>query len=89
MDVLGIDVSECVRPGGAQPRRRATSTSTFSISRSPATCAGRQFDYIVGNGILHHLYYNLPTALFSMRGLLAPNGRVIFLNLICTIHTST
>ena len=41
--------------------------------------AGRKFDYIVGNGILHHLYYDLPASLRSMRELLVAGGRIVFL----------
>src|SRR3989344_6391739 len=37
-----------------------------------------QFDYIVGNGILHHLYYGLDEALQSMLRLLKENGKIIF-----------
>ena len=40
---------------------------------------GRQFDYVVGNGILHHLYYNLDEVLAGMRRLLKQNGKIIFM----------
>jgi 2-polyprenyl-3-methyl-5-hydroxy-6-metoxy-1,4-benzoquinol methylase len=40
---------------------------------------GDRFDYIVGNGILHHLYPSLDSALAKMRMLLKPQGRIIFL----------
>ena len=36
------------------------------------------YDYIVGNGILHHLYYNLETILPILKSLLKPNGKLIF-----------
>ena len=79
MDVLGVDVSESF----VQEARATAPESNLHFDvldfTQPSDMSGRQFDYIVGNGILHHLYYNLPTALLSMRGLLAPNGRVIFL----------
>ena len=39
---------------------------------------GRTFDYIVGNGILHHLHDDLPILLPRLRNLLAPGGRLIF-----------
>ena len=39
----------------------------------------KQFDYIVGNGILHHLYNNLDSALINIKRLLKPNGQIIFL----------
>jgi 2-polyprenyl-3-methyl-5-hydroxy-6-metoxy-1,4-benzoquinol methylase len=38
-----------------------------------------QFDYIVGNGILHHLYYTLDAALSDIRRLLKDGGRIVFL----------
>ncbi len=41
--------------------------------------AGRRFDYIVGNGILHHLYYHLDEALRNMHRLLRPGGKILFL----------
>ncbi len=40
---------------------------------------GRKFDYIIGNGILHHLYYNLPKALTTIKSLLNKNGKMIFM----------
>jgi 2-polyprenyl-3-methyl-5-hydroxy-6-metoxy-1,4-benzoquinol methylase len=38
-----------------------------------------RFDYIVGNGILHHLYHSLDEALLNMRRLLKGKGKIIFL----------
>lgn len=46
---------------------------------NPQQVNGRTFDYIVGNGILHHLYYNLPQALLTIKGLLRPGGKLIFM----------
>jgi 2-polyprenyl-3-methyl-5-hydroxy-6-metoxy-1,4-benzoquinol methylase len=37
------------------------------------------FDYVIGNGILHHLYYNLDSSLEAMRRLLSDEGRLVFL----------
>ncbi len=37
-----------------------------------------KFDYIVGNGILHHLYYNLTSSLMAIHKLLKPKGKIIF-----------
>jgi 2-polyprenyl-3-methyl-5-hydroxy-6-metoxy-1,4-benzoquinol methylase len=39
----------------------------------------QKFDYIVGNGILHHLYTNLGSALQNIKALLKENGKIIFL----------
>jgi len=40
---------------------------------------GETFDYIIGNGILHHLYYHLDEAFANMLHLLKPGGKIIFL----------
>lgn len=45
----------------------------------PSSFADRRFDYIVGNGILHHLYNNLDDACISMLRLLKEDGKIIFL----------
>src|SRR5579859_3493060 len=39
---------------------------------------GQRFDYIVGNGILHHLYSRLDEALARMRDLLNNYGKILF-----------
>jgi 2-polyprenyl-3-methyl-5-hydroxy-6-metoxy-1,4-benzoquinol methylase len=46
------------------------------------TAAGNvsnKFDYIIGNGILHHLYYNLDQVLITLKNLLNPEGKIIFM----------
>ncbi len=40
---------------------------------------GEKFDYIIGNGILHHLYHHLDDAFVNMKALLKENGKIIFL----------
>jgi 2-polyprenyl-3-methyl-5-hydroxy-6-metoxy-1,4-benzoquinol methylase len=45
----------------------------------PEKLENRKFDYIVGNGILHHLYYDLDNALVNIKSLLKENGKIIFL----------
>ena len=40
---------------------------------------GEKFDYIIGNGILHHLYHHLDEAFVNMKHLLKENGKIIFL----------
>lgn len=45
----------------------------------PETLKGKKFDYIIGNGILHHLYYHLDEALVNIRFLLKEGGKLIFL----------
>jgi SAM-dependent methyltransferase len=38
-----------------------------------------KFDYIVGNGILHHLYRDIDKTLNNLKKFLVPNGKIIFL----------
>ena len=38
-----------------------------------------KYDYIIGNGILHHLYYNLEDSLKTMNNLLKKDGKIIFM----------
>lgn len=40
---------------------------------------GKKFDYVIGNGILHHLYYHLDDALIKMYNLLKDGGKILFL----------
>jgi 2-polyprenyl-3-methyl-5-hydroxy-6-metoxy-1,4-benzoquinol methylase len=46
---------------------------------NPETLKGKKFDYIIGNGILHHLYYHLDEALKNILFLLKDGGKLIFL----------
>ena len=39
----------------------------------------KKFDYIIGNGILHHLFYGLDESLANINKLLAVGGKMIFL----------
>jgi 2-polyprenyl-3-methyl-5-hydroxy-6-metoxy-1,4-benzoquinol methylase len=44
----------------------------------PEKVTSLKFDYIIGNGILHHLYYNLDEALKNIFLLLKKDGKIIF-----------
>jgi 2-polyprenyl-3-methyl-5-hydroxy-6-metoxy-1,4-benzoquinol methylase len=37
------------------------------------------FDYVIGNGIIHHLFYSIDQSLANIRSLLKNNGKIIFL----------
>lgn len=39
----------------------------------------KKFDYIIGNGILHHLYFNIDDTLKELKLLLRKDGKIIFL----------
>lgn len=51
-------------------------TLDFNVA---ASNVNERFDYIIGNGILHHLYYNLQAVLGTLKTLLADNGKIIFM----------
>jgi SAM-dependent methyltransferase len=79
MQVLGVDRSEgFVLEANSKARNINVQFEVLDFTR-PDDILGRRFDYVVGNGILHHLYYNLPTALQAMRRLLADGGKIVFL----------
>jgi cyclopropane fatty-acyl-phospholipid synthase-like methyltransferase len=89
MFVMGLDRSEQF-----VEEARATAPSTniqfeaLDFRQVEERLGSRQFDYVVGNGILHHLYYDLHSALLTMRNLLTDDGRIAFLEPISTIHMS-
>ena len=79
MQVLGTDLCE---PFIAEAKAK------FSLPHlryevlnfnQPTRFDGQLFDYIVGNGILHHLYFQFDDALGNMKTLLKPGGRIIFM----------
>ena len=45
----------------------------------PEKLLGKKFDYIIGNGILHHLYYQLDEAFINLKKLLKKGGKIIFM----------
>jgi 2-polyprenyl-3-methyl-5-hydroxy-6-metoxy-1,4-benzoquinol methylase len=49
-----------------------------NFSDSSRGAAQEKYDYIVGNGILHHLYYELDKFLPTLASWLRPGGRLIF-----------
>jgi len=53
--------------------------ANFNDSNINEVLGNRKFDYIVGNGILHHLYYNLDSSLINLKLLLKPQGKLIFI----------
>lgn len=46
---------------------------------NPIQVNNRKFDYIIGNGILHHLYHQLDQALVTLYNLLNNGGKIIFM----------
>ncbi len=79
MKVLGTDL--CVPFIESARKRNEYSNARFEVLdfNKAEEFKGEEFDYIVGNGILHHLYYHLDEAFINMKKLLKPGGKIIFL----------
>ncbi len=79
MNVLGTDL--CVPFIERAKQNNILSNLKFEVLdfNSPDDFLGQRFDYIVGNGILHHLYFNLDAALKNMYNLLKAEGKLIFM----------
>jgi 2-polyprenyl-3-methyl-5-hydroxy-6-metoxy-1,4-benzoquinol methylase len=79
MQVLGTDLCE---PFIAEAKAKFSLPNLrYEILNfnQPTRFDGHLFDYIVGNGILHHLYFHLDEALGNMKTLLKTGGRIIFM----------
>lgn len=79
MQVLGIDRSESFMQVASAATENANVHFEVMDFTKPEQILDRKFDYVVGNGILHHLYYDLPSSLQAMRSLLVENGRIMFM----------
>src|SRR5687768_10806774 len=79
MKVLGTDL--CVPFIEQAQQRLVLPNLQFEVLdfNKPEQVKQRKFDYIVGNGILHHLYFHLDSALETLHKLLKPEGEIIFL----------
>ena len=77
--VLGTDL--CVPfIEGAKKKYQLTNLEYKVLDfNDPMTLPDGHFDYIVGNGIIHHLVKNLDDVLASMRRLLKEDGKIIFM----------
>jgi SAM-dependent methyltransferase len=78
MQIVGLDRSERF----VNEARANTSADNVRFELgdfTTTTLPGSPFDYIVGNGILHHLYFDLDASLRKIRRLLSSDGRIIFL----------
>jgi len=77
--VLGTDIcAPFIAEAGNKYKRDNLSFEVVDFN-DPSQDRERKFDYVVGNGILHHLYPNLPQALRTIRELLKPGGKMIFM----------
>ena len=82
-EVLGTDIClpfiEQSRKEYIAPNLKYDVLDFNNIDSVNKVTSGEKFDYIVGNGILHHLYHELDNDLVSINNLLKKEGKMIFL----------
>ena len=76
--VIGTDICKPFIDFANENFKRDNLTYEVLDFNNPEDIKGRKFDYIIGNGILHHLYYNLDQVLVTLKDLLAEDGKLIF-----------
>jgi 2-polyprenyl-3-methyl-5-hydroxy-6-metoxy-1,4-benzoquinol methylase len=77
--VLGTDLCVPFIEDAAQKYKLPNLEYMVLDFNKPEKLEGRKFDYIIGNGILHHLYYTIDEVLEAFKRLLKPGGRIIFM----------
>lgn len=77
--VTGSDISYPFINQAQEKYKASNLEYTYLDFNNPEKLNGKQFDFIVGNGILHHLYYELDNALIKIKELLKPGGKMIFM----------
>ncbi len=78
MEVLGTDLcTPFIEEASRQFKLPNLSYRVLDFNNP--TLDGEKYDFVVGNGILHHLYNNLDQALINIKSLLKENGKIIFL----------
>jgi predicted TPR repeat methyltransferase len=77
--VTGVDLSAQFidRARALHPHERLTFI-VADLTRMMPRGESEKYDYIVGNGILHHLYHDLDSFLPTLARWLAPSGRLVF-----------
>ncbi len=78
LNVLGSDICLPFLEEAQEKYKLPNLEYIYLDFNNPEKLNGKEFDYIFGNGILHHLYYNLDSTLVNLRKLLKPGGKLIF-----------
>ena len=77
--VTGVDLSpQFIEQARATYRVPGLNFAVVDLSKEFPTSDADRYDYIVGNGILHHLYPHLDSFFPVLTRWLAPGGRLIF-----------
>ncbi len=82
MSILGIDICEPFVTKSNKNNQMPNleyRNADFSRFNEIENLAHIKYDYVVGNGILHHLYNDLDQSLRVILTLLKPGGKIIFL----------
>ena len=79
MEIVGTDICVPFIDEAKEKYQLANLRYEILDFNKPEDVLGRKFDYVFGNGILHHLYYNLDESLVNMRKMLSPGGKMIFM----------
>ena len=77
--VLGADLCETFIKRASKKYEMKNLQFILLDFNYPEVLKDKKFDYIIGNGILHHLYYDLDKALTNLKKLLKSEGKIIFL----------
>ena len=78
-DVLGADLCEPFIEKCNEKYKLPNLNFIELDFNKPDKLFDKKFDYIIGNGILHHLYYNIEESLLNIKKLLKDDGKIIFL----------
>lgn len=79
MEVLGSDLCvPFINEANAKYKLPNLAFEVLDFNKASESVHNK-FDYIIGNGILHHLYYNLDAVLITFRNILNPGGKIIFM----------
>jgi len=77
--VTGVDLSpQFIAKAAAAHRIRGLQFMVADLTKPPPELERRRYDYIVGNGILHHLFHQLGPALTMAKEWLRPGGKIVF-----------
>ena len=80
---LGIDLSKTFIDHANEKYKNKNLSFEVADFNNPDSFKGQmeynKFDYVTGNGILHHLYYNLDNSLLNLYKLLKQKGKIIFI----------
>lgn len=79
MQVLGTDISQLFIDQAREKYRLDNLSYEVLDFNHPGDLIRGSYDYVFGNGILHHLYYTLDESLVKIRELLKPGGKMIFM----------